>query len=207
MFKMIVKELGNDKKNGITDVLLYSASIAVLSVSFVLLLCTVHIKESTWFEAAQEVQMKEGDLLVSERADLLVGVLGFVCAVVWVFVIGGMILFVHHSLEKEFYNNSVLEAMGYHCSIIGRLNVLKQVLYIIISIFPSWGIEMLMWNILKKNDVVLAVLEFAKMRVRDLGKALITALGIALIIAVLIVYGAQKIESRKTIKMRLQQQD
>ena len=205
MIKMVIKEMGNNKKNAVTDILLYGISIATLAVSVVLFLCAVHIKESAWFQSAQEMQMSEGDLLVSDKAEILVAVLGAVCAVVWLFVICGMFLFVRHSVEKDFHNNSILEAMGYHGSTTRILNLLKQVLYITASILPAWGMEMLIWKLLQGNGVFAAVAEYAKMKTGDLGDALFTAYGIALLVSCIIVYLSQWREGKKTIKERMQQ--
>lgn len=207
MIKMIVKELGNDKKNAVTDILLYSISIATLAISVMLFICAVHIKESTWFQNAQEMQMSEGDLLVSDKAEVLVAVLGVICAVVWLFVICGMFLFVRHSVEKDFHNNSVLEATGYHGGTTRILNILKQGLCITVSVLPAWGIEFLIWKLLQENDVFFAVLEYAKMKREGLIEALLTAYGIALLISCIIVYISQWREGRKTIKVRMQQEN
>lgn len=206
MLKMIVKELGNNKKNVVTDILLYSISIATLAVSVVLFLCAVHIKESAWFQNAQKIQVSDGDLLVRDKAEVLVAVLAIICAVVWFFVICGMILFIRHSIEKDFHNNSVLEAMGYYVRTIRRLNVLRQILYSLLAIVPAWGMEVGIWKILQKNNVFFAVLEYAEMRVRDLAEALLTGWGIALIMAVFIVCVTQIWQERKTIKVRMQQE-
>ena len=203
MYSIILSELKKGNIGDLIDIFLLILNMSMLIISCNLIICVKSISSGEWYKGVEEGMIEQGKAFVYEQSDMIVAVITIVCIIIWIAVGIVINITVKNTMKKHTSMNAMLQAMGYRKLQIYKMSFFNEVIFVIISIIPSYIIAALAWKGICINGAFKAIVSCSGVGTGIPLEVLITIPIIMILIIALLSFAVQRNEYKEKIVVRI----